>query len=451
MNYYRKVNYTDAVFTMSVYREQIGKFQCADLAFQANKYSRWDLVQKSAYIRNLLLGFAPSKFIFADVKECLVAAEERGEKDDVKYYSKWLNDGILYLNVDSNNRNNVILSFMDNEIPLPHGKYNIDGVEVIIDEDCDTYETMPEVLRDAFETSIVTISVYMDVNRAELSELFRAVNDGKPLNDAELLNSYITITANIVRELADEYSDYFVEQGKWFSGAAINRRGIDEFISNCAFVYAYGLNKGISKNALKSFYRDGSDGEQSMAGFKSTFKSFMKDVMTTNAYAIGNKNSVFDLFVIYVGLRNKRMEINNNEQFLKEYMKVVAELLVSRTLYEHDGWIDGKSFEKMVGGRQCANNVIRNREIMKRFDVESLTTKKGKRGYNSNERMILAVNGNWKTPEGKDIEMSQLQNGDKYHGGHVVPYHEVKDTTIENGVIQEKEDNLALGGKVLNG
>ena len=449
MNYYRKVNYTDAVFTMSVYREQIGQYQRADLAFQANKYSRWDESQKSAYIRNLLLGFAPSKFIFADVKDCLAAAEERGEKEDVKYYSQWAEKGVLYLNVDSNNRNNVILAFMDGEVKLPHGKYELDDAEIIIDEDCDTYDTMPDAIRDTFEESIVTISVYKDVNRAELSELFRAVNDGKPLNDAELLNSYITITANIVRELADSYGDYFVEQGKWFTGSSVNRRGIDEFISNMAFVYAYGINKGISKNALKNFYRDGSDGEQSMSGFKTTFKAFMKDVMTENAYAIGNKNSVFDLFVIYCDLRNKRLDINDNEQFLKEYMKVVAELLVDRTLYEHEGWIDGKSFEKMVGGRQCANNVIRNREIMKRFDVESLTTKRGKRGYNANERMILAVNGDWKTPEGKDIEMAKLQDGDKYHGGHVKPYHIVKDTTIENGVIQEKEDNLALGGKEL--
>ena len=63
--------------------------------------------------------------------------------------------------------------------------------------------------------------------------------------------------------------------------------------------------------------------------------------------------------------------------------------------------------------------------------------------------MILAVNGNWTTPEGKEIEMDKLHDGDKYHGGHDTLYHLTKDTSIENGVIQEKEDNLKLGGKDL--
>ena len=179
------------------------------------------------------------------------------------------------------------------------------------------------------------------------------------------------------------------------------------------------MNKGISTSSLKNFYREGSDGEQSMPGFKKLFKSFMKEVMTKNAYVISNRNSVFDLFVIYIDLKNKKLAINDNEQFLKEYMKVVAELLQSKEMYEADGWIDPKSFAKIVGGRQLTNNQIRHREIMKRFDVNALTTKKGKRTFNADDKMILAVNGNWTTPEGKEIEMDKLHDGDKYHGGHV--------------------------------
>ena len=448
--YYRNLTYRDWVFSTLSYDSEVGQYQEADLAFQANKYSRWDESQKSGYIRNFLLGFAPSKYIFADVEKCLESAIERGDKDDIAYFSAWLNKGVKYLNIDSNNRNNVHLAFRNGEVTLPHGKYNIDGAECIVDSECDTYDTCPEIIREAYDAAMITISVYTNASRADLSELFRAVNDGKPLNDAEILNSYITITANIIRELADEYGDYFVEQGKWFSSAAtINRRGIDAFIADMAFIYAYGMNIGISPAAMKNFYRDGSDGEQSMPGFKKLFKSFMKEVMTKNAYAISNRNSVFDLFVIYIELKNKKLAINDNEQFLKEYIKVVAELLESKEMYEADGWIDPKSFKKIVGGRQLINNQIRHREIMKRFDVDALTTKKSKRTFNANDKMILAVNGGWKTPEGKNIEMDKLHDGDKYHGGHITPYHLTKDTSIENGVIQEKEDNLALGGKEL--
>ena len=130
-------------------------------------------------------------------------------------------------------------------------------------------------------------------------------------------------------------------------------------------------------------------------------------------------------------------------------MKVVAKLLESKKKYKADGWIDTKSFAVMIGGRQMTNNQIRHREIMKLLNVDDLTTKKGKRAYSSNDKMILAVNGDFKTPEGKEIEMDKLHDGDKYHGGHRIPYHKTKDSSIENGVIQEKKDNLKLGGKDL--
>jgi len=449
MPYYKNLRYVDSVWNTLGYDAKIGKYQEACLAFQANKYSRWEETQKSAYIRNFLLGFAPSKYIFADVKKCLKNAIERGNKNDIAYYSSWLDRGVLYLNIDSNNRNNIHLAFRNGKVTLPHGKYEIDDVECIIDSDNDTYDTCPEIVRDAYDTAMITISVYTNASRADLSELFRAVNDGKPLNDPEILNSYITITANVIRELADEYGDYFVEQGKWFSSQNINRRGIDDFIAGMAFIYAYGMTKSITHPAMKNFYRDGSDGEQSMSGFKKLFKSFMKEVMTKNAYSISNRNSVFDLFVVYIELKNKKLAIKDNEQFLKEYIAVVAELLQSKKMFESDKWIDPKSFKKIVGGRQLTNNKIRYREIMKRFDIDAFTTKKGKRTFNADDKMILAVNANWTTPEGKDIKMDKLHDGDKYHGGHITPYHKTKDTSIENGVIQEKDDNWKLGGKDL--
>jgi hypothetical protein len=447
--YHRNLTYRDWVFTTLRYDSEVGQYQEADLAFQANKYSRWDEQQKSGYIRNFLLGFAPSKYIFADVEKCLECANERGIKDDITYYSAWLKKGVKYLNIDSNNRNNVHVAFRNGEVTLPHGKYKIDDAECIVDSDNDTYDTCPEIVRDAYNEALITISVYTNASRADLSELFRAVNDGKPLNAEEIRNSYITITANIIRELADEYGDYFVEQGKWFAPTAINRRGIDGFIADMAFIYAYGMNKGMSTSSLKNFYREGSDGEQSMPSFKKLFKSFMKEVMTKNAYAISNRNSVFDLFVIYIDLKNKKLAINDNKQFLKEYMKVVAELLQSKERYEADGWIDDKSFAKIVGGRQLTNNQIRHREIMKLFDVDALTTKKGKRTFNADDKMIIAVNDDWETPEGKEIEMDKLHDGDKYHGGHRIPYHKTKNSPIEDGAIQEKEDNWKLGGKDL--
>lgn len=442
VNRFRKMNYIDCSFPHSEYKTIVAEFQEADLAFQANKFSRWEESQKRAYITSLICGKAPSKFIFADVDACLEAAIENGVKADIKYFQHWKDKNVKYLNIDSNNRNNVIVSFMEGNVTILHGEFDIDGAKVIVDSECDTYDTLPQVLRDAFDEAMVSVSVYTDATRAELSELFICVNEGKPLTNMEKLNSYITVVANTVRKLTEEHEDYFAKQGKWFSDTALNRRHVDEMIAECAYVYGYGIKKGIR---IEDLYRDGSDGEATMPSFRKTFNSFMKDVMSDNAYAIANRNSVFDLFVIYMELRNKKMKIKDNEEFLKSYIKVISNLILDEEYYEVPGAKEMKQFSKMVGGRQCGNNQKRNELIMKSFDVESLTTKlDSKRTYNTTDKMVLSALSDFKTPEGHDILLSKLHTKE-YHGGHIEPHADGHQTTIKNGAIQKAEDNLKLG------
>ena len=440
---YRMMSYTDFSIPQEEYTEIVSPYQKADLAFQANKFSRWDKEQKSAYITALICGKAPSKFIFADVDACLEAARETGVKEDIKYFQHWQKKGVKYLNIDSNNRNNVIVAFKEGNVAILHGDYYIDGVRVTIDSENDTYENLPEVLKDAFDEAMISISVYTDATRSELSDLFICVNEGKPLNPMEKFNSYVTISANIVRELTIKYEDYFAdERGSWFNESQLNRRHIDELIASCAFVYAYGLKKSIK---IGDLYRDGSDGEFEMPTFKKVFKKFMKEVMSESAYAIANRNSVFDLFVIYIDLYNQKKTVKDNEEFLKAYMEVVSNLLLDQEFYEIPRAQEMKQFSKMIGGRQCGNNQVRNELIMKSFDVDSLTVQLDKkRGYNASEKMVLATLGGFQTSEGKDIELSKLHTN-AYHGGHVQPYADGNKTTIENGAIQTAEDNLKLG------
>lgn len=446
VNRFRKMNYSDFSVPHTKYHSVVAPFQKADLAFQANKFSRWDESQKRAYMTSLICGKAPSKFIFADVDACLEAATENGVREDIKYFQYWKDKGVKYLNIDSNNRNNVITSFMESNVTIRHGEFDIDGAKVIVDSECDTYDTLPQVIRDAFDEAMVSISVYTDATREELSDLFICVNEGKPLTKMEKLNSYITTVANTVRELTEKHEDYFAKQSKWFSDTALNRRHVDEMIAECAYVYAYGIKKGIR---IEDLYRDGSDGESTMSSFRKTFNAFMKDVMSEDAFAIANRNSVFDLFVIYMELRNKKMKIKNNEEFLKSYIKVISNLILDEEYYEVPGAQEMKQFSKMVGGRQCGNNQKRNELIMKSFDVESLTTKlDSKRTYNATEKMVLSALGDFKTPEGHDVELSKLHTN-AYHGGHIEPHADGHQTTIENGVIQTAEDNLKLGKKSL--
>lgn len=447
---FRKMNYSDYSIPLDHYQIEIGMWQKADLAFQANVFCRWSPKQMSEYISSLVCDKAPSKFIFADVAKCLEVAKERGLKEDIAYYQKWFDKGTRFLNIDSNNRNNVITSFMKGEIPICHGEYEIDGAKVIVDSDCDTYETLPQIVRDAFDNAMITVSVYVDATRDELSELFICVNEGKPLNEMEKLNAYITACANTIRELVGKYEIYFANQKKWFTPTNLNRRSIDEVVADCAFVYSYGLKVNINRLRM---YRDGSDAESSMPGFRKVFNSFMKDVMTEKAYGIANRNSIFDLFVVYMELYNQKRVIKDNEEFLKSYMKVVSNLLLDEELYQVPGAKYKRTFSIMIGGRQLGNNMKRHELIMERFDIDSLTIQKdSKRTYTTSDKMIIASLNDFKTHEGYDIDLSKLHTNE-YHGAHKIAHtHGIEQggtTTIDNGAIQTKEDNLSTGSKNL--
>ena len=87
--------------------------------------------------------------------------------------------------------------------------------------------------------------------------------------------------------------------------------------------------------------------------------------------AIPNRNSIFDLWIIFIDLKNEKKEIKPKQEdaFIKHYIKVVGDLLRDKTPYLC-GKGDPKSFETMVGGRQVANNKKRNEMIMKNLNVD---------------------------------------------------------------------------------
>jgi len=105
----------------------------------------------------------------------------------------------------------------------------------------------------------------------------------------------------------------------------------------------------------------------------------------------------------------------------------------------------------MVGGRQASNNIFRNYLFNKNMDMSKYFREKPKsRTASKTTKFIAALRDDLKTPEGKDIDLSKLHNGNVYHGGHIVPAADGGDANLDNIVIQEKSDNLALGRKVVD-
>ena len=73
---------------------------------------------------------------------------------------------------------------------------------------------MKQDLRDfILDECYITIQLYTDLTRPELSELAIRVNKGKAWNDAEKRNTSTSDTATIYRDLATKFKKWFKKEG----------------------------------------------------------------------------------------------------------------------------------------------------------------------------------------------------------------------------------------------
>ena len=168
----------------------------ADYSFQSRV--RWSIDNKKSYITSVILGMAPSKFILASTDACRVTSKVAADK---QYYEIWKSRGVDFLNIDSNNRVTTLSEFIRNEFGIQAGFYEIHGQVIeIIQGQNDTYESLPNVVLQAFLNSIVTVEVISVATRDQLSQLFIRMNDGISLNGPEKRNAVISDFSDTVRE-----------------------------------------------------------------------------------------------------------------------------------------------------------------------------------------------------------------------------------------------------------
>jgi len=462
---FRKVKSDTKVVPMLDFVMKVEPNQEADKAFQANEFTRWKEEQGASYMTSTITNMAPSKFIFCDVQKCLESAKERESKIDEEYFQRWIDAGVTYLNLDSNNRTINIIGFIDGTFGIEEGTYEIGDSHIKIKKDLNdklyfdreknevdwSKTTLPKAIVQSFLEAKVSLEIYTDTTREELSGIFTRINDGKPLNEPEKRNARTSDVANVIRELSEKHRDRFCNSlTKWFTPEQQNRRGLDDFIAGMCHVFFEGIETTISPASLEKMYRIGSDADRSINLFKKRFTQFMNWVSKGDLNAIPNRNSIFDLWIIFFNLKTDNLEIKSGKEddFIKHYVKVVGDLLRDKTLYPC-GKGDPKSFETMVGGRQAANNVKRNQMIMDKLNIDKYFILMGARTVNNSDKLAAAARDNFKTPEGKDIDLSKLQTKE-YHKGHIKPFRDTGKTDIDNTVIQTGEDNIKLGKKAVN-
>lgn len=413
----------------------------ADLVFQSKQ--RWGLEDKQKYIQSVILNMAPSKFILASTISCGVNANTVA---DEKYFNTWSQRGVEWLNVDSNNRVTCIKEFVEGQFTT--GKYQIKINGTVHNVEDVTFEDLPYAVKNQFLNALITIEKVQIATRADLSELFIRLNDGKPLNNPEKRNAIISETSDQVRTTGEQYSDTFIE-ANLFTEKEIGRRKLDDYIAHLGCVYFMGKDKSITPKVMLELYDPQSQYNNEIRSFIRLFNEFMS-IVGVNLGDIGYTNALLDLFILYIDFKKEgyTLEKEKYNDFIDAYRDAQAKCLADKTPIEwkSERW---STYKELLRNRGVGETNARLATITKLFDVNSFGIMKDKtRNADKATRIIAAHRDGNKTYEGEEIERGKLLTA-QYEAGHKIPHSKGGKTDVDNIVMQTKENNRKTGAKEL--
>ena len=351
-----------ATSTLSDFQDKAAAKVRADFGFQSRV--RWSLENKQSYMTSLILGMAPSKFIFASTKLCA----NTNNIPDKEYYDKWNEDGVDYLNIDSNNRVTTIAEYWKNEFGIEEGFYAIDDTIVqIIKGTNDTYDSLPLVVKEKLNTATITLEIIHSASRNQLSQLFIRLNDGMSLNGPEKRNAIISKFADEIRRLATKHETYLSD---FFAPKDINRRKVDDFIAGLAMIYFHGIKVTISEKTFQAAYKSESTEDNSVDKFVTFIEKFFKFI-GNKIKTIPNKNTVLDLFVIYKQLTDDRFVIEDKKKFFEDFFKVNADLLKDTTKHEYNDGRDA-TYKELLRSEEVRFNTLRHKLILDDWLIQKM-------------------------------------------------------------------------------
>lgn len=426
---------------------QFFKKTALDKSFQSD--ARWDAKQKTRYITSLINNMAPSKIVVANTKECLDRCD--GEKYDFEYFQKWVDFGKDYISIDGNNRTITIDEYLDGKVKIVHGEYPLpDGSVVIIDSKNDTFNKHPKALREHIENNInVSICEYIVNDRKSLSDLFKNINDGSPLNPQELRNAIIVPFADRIRDLVDEHSNAFKTLYK-----NNKRRVFDEQLVNLFVYFTYGAAHGISKGDKDRAYEDDSAVWKNFKPAKMAVQQTLKIVEKYADAGFKDVSTLLNFFIVVTELHKQKRKIQNEEELFKWFMRTenrrVAD--VKTVLYTTPKG-ETRNYVSCNGTTSGPELTRRYNYIMKdlaEISDDIVTELDPNRLFDDFQRYQLwQKQGGVAADTGEVIPEEEVYNTELWHADHIVPFSKGGKTTIDNGQLISKKNNLKKGSKTI--
>jgi hypothetical protein len=416
-----------------------------DLAF--NREKCWEMVQKSNYIKSLILGRAPSKIIVANIAKCLEKiVDDDGE--DYKYFKRLLDLGYEYIAIDGNNRTVTIYEFLKSEVPVPAGTYDLPCGPFKLDTPTTLKKLPPSVREWILEDLDISICEYVVNSRADLSDLFVVINDGIKLNPQELRNAILCPIAQVIRDISKEYEMSFKTIYKKLN----HRRMIDEQLVRLAVCHTFSPENGISKTDLDSAYTDDSpvyDGLINRGG-KKVIESTLKMVGKYADKGFKHPSILLNLFMLTSYIAKNKLKIIDDKKFFEWFMVTESKRLGDKTII-----LERRGLNNTYAGCCSATS---SDYLTKRFGVLLMDLYSIPKSIMTDldpERLFSAYirrkawekQGGVCPRTGKTIPESEINNHDLWAADHVIPYSKGGKTELENCELVCKTYNLKKSAK----
>lgn len=150
--------------------------------------------------------------------------------------------------VDGQQRLTAIWLFREDQLPLVHPETldPIGGVDV----NGLTFSTLPKKLRDHFDAFQVMVAKIVESDLLEISRLFARLQQGVPLNPAELRNAMLGPIRNEVEAIALSH-DFFLQ-----SRIPSSRYRQQDYVAHIFALAAHGAERDIKAPNLKQLYQE---------------------------------------------------------------------------------------------------------------------------------------------------------------------------------------------------
>lgn len=443
------VSSTKEVNLSSVELSDFAKKVGLDLGFQSE--ARWPDSQKSEYMTSVIIGMAPSKIVVANIENCLDSLSESNseDSDDYSYFDSWYSQGKNYISVDGNNRTKTIYEYLQGKVTLQHGEYLLPSGPVKIDSTNDRYNTHPSKLKEYITKHIfISICEYSVATRSDLSDLFKNINNGVPLNAQELRNATLVQFAADIRELVEQYRGAFKTIKK-----NNNRRVIDEQFVNLSVYYAFEASHGISKADKDGAYEDNSTvSKMFIKGGRKVIEDTMKMVSKYADAGFKDVSTLMNLFIAMVELHKQNRTINDKQKFFEWFMSTEnARIGNNKHLAQTK---EGESRTYAGCNKSTSNIFLQARyeyivKDLKSVPSDIVATFDPERLFTETQRFKLWKKQNGSCPRtGKKIPQHEINNHELWHADHVIPYSKGGPTTLDNGELVCKDYNLSKSSKM---